>query len=315
MKGNIDIFTDGSYSPQTSKGGFAFKVIGSDEVFMSWGSVLRSDCTDIMSIEAIAISKAIDAITRNCVMTEIADITVYTDNKSISDFLTDGTLPDAADHIKENLTDLSKKFNCLPGKCLHVKAHTSSNDFRSKQNEWCDTYANAARLTGGQFFFKQRLIRGTRENPIMAVSIGYVYDKYNYAIELRNIDKTIRATGFFKPEAVENPVDAFYAAVLNASAMSKRVKIPFKDVLLCLVGDTIELAYYISGQEDNKSPYKKRFEAITKGKAIYCYPKDESCNLSFDVTDMSYVANAVKSMQDGKEAAITIKYNCPKELI
>ena len=315
MTGKIDIYTDGSYSPHTHKGGFAFKIIGSDEVYMSWGAVENKECTDILNIEALAITNAMSFLFSNAVLSEIGDITVYTDSKTISDFLNDGVYPDASDFVIEKLKRISGILCMVPGKCFHVKAHTSSKDVKSIQNQWCDTYANAARLTGGQYFLKKKLVRGTEQHPILSVSIGYMYEKYNYAIEIKTPDRTVRASGFFHNEGIKSPTDAFYASILNAHALSKRVRMPFKDVMLCIVGDTMEQAYYDAGQETDESPFKKRYNAIMKGKELFCYPKDEGLDLSFNYEDLSFVANSVKSMNENQKPAIIVRYQNTEEFI
>lgn len=316
LRGNVYIYTDGSFSPHRNNGGYAFKIISDEEVITSWGGADTITYPDVMYMEILAVNMAMETLLRED-LSSVDSICVYSDNEGIVSFINKNAVNTADEEHEPIYGKMLSYIRKAGAKCRHVKAHTKSKDEQSIQNHWCDTYANAGRVCGGRYIFKRRIITGGLTQPMITVCTqGKEKGGYAYAIEINTGKKYIRAYGMFKNDQFTGE-QAAKAAIANMYALAKAHKIKVSNCTVCVCGDmlnSMESALRKKIPEDN--PLLSNFhELIGDIPRILRYPYDEDNENAFNGNDFQWVMDACGKASPETPAKITIEYKSSENML
>lgn len=316
LKGNVYIYTDGSFSPHRNNGGYAFKIISDEEVITSWGGADTIAYPDVMYIEMLAVNMAMEALLKED-LSYVTDICIYSDNEGIVSFINKNADTDTDEKYEPIYEQMLSYIRKTGVKCHHVKAHTKSKDEKSIQNQWCDTYANAGRVCGGRYIFKRKIITGCTSQPMITVCIqGKDKGGYAYAIEINTGKKYIRAYGMFKDMEFTGE-QAAKAAMVNMCALAKAHKVKVASSTVCLCGDMpVNMESALRKNTPDENPLLSNFRTLIKDiPKILRYPYDEDNENAFNGNDFQWVTDACGKASLEHPAKITIEYKSSENLL
>lgn len=137
---HLTLTTDGSW--YMGEGGFAFYIRHGQTKVLKYGKLKQSrNCLDA---ELMAIANGLRYILGS-INQPVSKVIVNTDSQPAILYLSGGGNKKSYQHITDNVVKSIRQLGCVV-EYRHVKAHSDTEDSRSKANKFVDKYAKIGRL-------------------------------------------------------------------------------------------------------------------------------------------------------------------------